>query len=269
MFGQVLVEAATAPQTGTIAMMRPSLVGSFRYSQMEFQMFTGGVYAFRKHRIETTFRPGGAGGMAAGDTLNILTDGGVTNWLMFDSTGKVYLSSNVMAHNTPWGDRVESQSQQVATFNASQPVHLVWETDIDGGSTTVTVNGQTTTVSGLSPMVYGLRNWQAYPGPLSLRMNFASNSTTSSLALSSVKITGDDYDGPIYVDPGGPITENDVTTVPFEAPTTGTWQPQFSLDGLQWKSYGETVSAGFPFGSISFGTQVSSTMLFRLKRVPE
>ena len=54
-FGDVVVEPATAPWTGTAAIMRPAAVGnSLHYSQMEFWV-TGGVYAFRKHRIETIF----------------------------------------------------------------------------------------------------------------------------------------------------------------------------------------------------------------------
>jgi hypothetical protein len=41
-----------------------------------------------------------------------------------------------------------------------------------------------------------------------------------------------------------------IATVPFEAPASGIWQPQFSIDGQLWKNYGEPVGAGFPFSSI-------------------
>jgi hypothetical protein len=266
-FGDVVVGNAPSPWSGTAAMMRPALTGSsFYYSQMRFAMLSGSVYAFRKHRIEATFLFPAS---VAGDALTILTDGGVTNALSFGSSGDVGLAFNVMEYGGPWGDRVVSRYQALSSFDPSQPVHLVWETDIDGGKTTVTINGNSTTVTGLSPDAYGIRNWQLYPGPIDVRLNFSSNGTTRHLALRSVRITGDDYDGPLFVEPDAGVAENDVATVPFEAPASGTWQPQFSIGGTQWKNYGQPIGADFPISSISFGKQVSPAMFFRLERVAE
>lgn len=249
-------------------MMRPALTpgGSAHFSQMQFFMLSGSVYAFRKHRIETTFRFPAS---AAGDSLSISTDGGVTYSLDFAASGEVGLFTNVMELGGYWGDRVVIQYQALDPVDTSQPVHVIWETDIDGGSTTVTINGNPTTVTGLSPEQVGIRNWQYYPGPLIVRFNYSSDGTTRRLALRSVKISGDDYDGPLFVPPDFGVSENDVATVPFVPPTSGTWQPQFSLNGETWKNYGQPVGADFPFSSISFGQRVASRMFFRLSRVEE
>lgn len=265
-FGEVRLENAAAPWTGTTAMMRPLLTpnGVFHYSQMQWVMLSGSVYAFSKHRIETVFR---FPSTAATDALTIFTYGGVTEYLSFGSSGQVGLSTNVMEVGGYWGDRVVSQYRALDPIDTSQPVHLIWETDINGGSTTVTINGNSTTVAGLSPQPTGVRNWQLYPGPLFVRFNYSSNGTSRHLALRSVKITGDDYDGPLFVPPDMGVTENDVATAPFVPPTSGTWQPQFSLDGQIWKNYGQPVGADFPFSSISFGKRVSPNMFFRLSRV--
>lgn len=263
-FGSVVIGSAPSPWTGTAAMMRPAATGSFHYSQMEFIMLSGSVYAFRKHRIETTFRFPTS---VAGEGLTIFTDGGVTSSLSFGSSGGVGLYSNVMEYGGPWGDRVVSQYQALPSFDPAQPVHLVWETDIDGGKTTVTINGNSTTVSGLSPQASGSRNWSLYPGPLFVRINFASSGTTHHLALRSFRITGDDYDGPAFTTTEEAVTENDVVTIPFDAPASGSWQPQFSTDGKQWKNFATTITAANPFTAVSFGKRAAPTMFFRLGRV--
>jgi len=266
-FGEVIITNAPSPWSGTAAMMRPlptGSTGSMCYSQMSFVMLSGSVYAFRKHRIETVFRFLSS---EPGDAMTIHTDGGVTYALNFDSSGSVTLSKNVMAYGTTWGDRIEIVDQSLAPFDPSQPVHLIWETDIDGGKTIITINGNATTVTGLSPQPMGLRNGQMYPGPLYVRMNFSSTGTTRHLALRSVRITGDDYDGPLFVAPDAGITENDVATARFVHPPVGTWQPQFSIDGKTWKNYAQPVSSDFTYDWISFGTRVGPKMLFRVKRV--
>ncbi len=260
-FGSVVIGNAPSPWTGTAAMMRPATAGSFYYSQMEFIMLSGSVYAFRKHRIETTFRFPTS---VAGDGLTIFTTGGVTNSLSFGSSGGVSLNSNVMEYGGPWGDRVVSQYQALPSFDSAQPVHLIWETDIDGGKTTVTINGNSTTVSGLSPQASGSRNWGLHPGPIFVRINFASSGTTHHLALRSFRITGDDYDGPAFTTTEEAVTENDVVTVPFDPPTSGTWQPQFSIDGKQWKNFTAPINAGNHFSAVSFGKQAAPRMFFRL-----
>ena len=266
-FGEVAIGNAPSPWSGTAAMMRPILTGSsYYYSQMRFVMLSGSVYAFRKHRIETSFKFPAS---VAGDDLTISTDGGVTYSLSFGSSGYVVLYKNVIEYGGHWGDRVVSRYQALSPFDPTQAVHLIWETDIDGGKTTVTINGNSTTVTGLSPDPIGLRNWQLYPGPSHVRMNFSSTGITRHLALRSVRITGDDYDGPLFVEPDAGVYEKDVATVPFEAPASGTWQPQFSIGGTQWKNYGQPIGADFPFSSISFGKQVSPTMFFRLERVAD
>lgn len=247
-------------------MMRPVATGSFHYSQMRFIMLSGSVYAFRKHRIETTFRFPTS---VTGDELKIFTEGGVTSYLGFTSSGGVGLSSNVMEYGGTWGDRVVSQYQALPSFDPAQPVNLVWETDIDGGKTTVTINGTTTTVSGLSPGANGTRNWSLYPGPIFVRINFASSGTTRHLALRSFRITGDDYDGPALTEAGEVVTENDVVTIPFDPPTSGTWQPQFSIDGKQWKNFAGPINSGNHFSAVSFGKQVAPGMFFRLGRVEQ
>jgi hypothetical protein len=265
-FGSVVIGTAPSPWTGTAAMMRPAFTGSYYYSQIECMILGGPVYAFRKHRIETTFRfptP-----MAA-ESLTIHTDGGVTNHLIFTSSGSVSLNSNVMEYGGNWGDRVTSQYQVLPSFDPAQAVHLIWETDIDGGKSTITINGNVTTVNGLSPQYVGSRNWWQFPGPLFVRLNFASSGTTRHLALQSLRITGDDYDGPAFTEPGEEITENEVITVPFVPPTSGTWQPQFSVDGKQWRNYGIPISAGFSYTSVSFGKLATDKMFFRLGSVNE
>jgi hypothetical protein len=266
-FGDVVIGNAPPPWSGTAAMMRPALTGSaLYYSQMRFFMLSGSVYAFRKHRIETTFQFPASG---VGDALSILTDGGVTYALSFGSSGAVGLDFHVMETDVHLGERLVRKYQALSPIDPSQPVHLIWETDIDGGKTTVTINGNQTTVSGLSPDAYGIRNWQLYPGPIQVRLNFSSTGTTRHLGLRSIRITGDDYDGPLFVAPDAGVSENDVATVPFVAPASGTWQPQFSIDGTQWKNYGQPIGPDFPFSSISFGKQVSPSMFFRLGRVAE
>lgn len=260
-FGSVVIGNAPSPWSGTAAMMRPAVAGSFFYSQIQCMMFSGSVYAFRKHRIETTFRFPASG---AADGLTIHTDGGVTNYLSLTASGGVGLSSNVMEYGGPWGDRVTSQYQVLPSFDPAQAVHLVWETDIDGGKTTITINGNPTTVSGLSPQAFGSRNWGIYAGPIFIRLNFASNETTRHLALRSFRITGDDYDGPAFSEAGDAVSENDVVSIPFNPPTSGTWQPQFSMDGILWKNFAVPINSTNHFSAISFGKRAAPRMFFRL-----
>ena len=259
--GNVVIGNAPSPWTGTAAMMQPTATGGSYRSQMQFIMLSGSVYAFRKHHIETTFRFPTS---VAGDGVTISTNGGVTNFLSFTSSGGVGLNSNVMEYGTPWGDRVVSQHQALPSFDSTQPVHVIWETDIDGGRTTVTINGNPTTVSGLAPKPAGFRNWAFYPGPVFIQIKFASSGTTHHLALRSIRITGDDYDGPAFTTTEEAVTENDVITVPFDPPTSGTWQPQFSIDGTQWKNFAVPINVENHFSAVSFGKQVAPRMFFRL-----
>jgi hypothetical protein len=258
-FGAVEIGTAPSPWSGTAAFLKPAAVGSFHYSQMQFVMLTGSVYAFRKHRIEMTFQM-----PSAPSNLNIFTDGGVTSYLGLSHAGQAAIETHTGPSDNPVG-----QHQQLPPFDATQPVHLVWETDIDGTKTMVTLNGNATTIPGLTPNLMGLRNWQGYPGPIFIRLNLSAADTHTHLALRSIRIIGDDYDGPLFVEPDGEVSEHDVATVPFQAPESGTWQPQFSIDGQQWKNYAQPVDADFPFSAISFGRRVSPTMFFRLQEVTD
>lgn len=268
-FGQALVEQAPAPWTGTAAILHPDPTGSFHSATLQFILVNGGIYAFRSHRIETTFRFLDAGSLTGDESLRIFTDGGVTYSLDFHANGSVLLFYHVMEYGGYWGDRVVMEHQPMTSFDPEQPVHLIWETDIDAGSTTVSINGQATTVTGLSPVSYGIRNWQLFPGPLFVRFGFEDGGRGRTLAVRSMKITGDDYDGPLYTEPDAGTPESDVITVPFEAPASGIWQPQFSLDGNKWKSYGVPIGADLPFQSVSFSRLVSPTMFFRLEKVDD
>lgn len=270
-FGDVLLEQAPTGWTGTSAVMRSNLTndGPLNYSQMQFDMFAGGVYVFRRHRIDMTFQfmnpasPSGSG-------LTILTDGGVGYSLSFASSGTMTLLTNVMEYDSHWGDRVVTQTTQIGSFDPAAPVHLIWETDVNGGSTTLTINETVNTFTGLSPRLVGLRNWRPFPGPLFIRISLSDVDSDSPVALQSVRITASDYDGPLYEIPVADSLnlEKEVAVVPLSIPDTGTWQPQYSTDGTHWETYGAPISAESMVESVRFGTLVAPQFFFRMSELP-
>lgn len=270
-FGEATVGNAPEPWTGTAAILHPGLTGSMlHYSQLEFRMITGSVYAFRKHRIELVFRFLDQGASGADEAMTISTDGGLAYRLDLSGDGGIGLISGVLEHDPVWGDRVVTQYDPAGSFDPAQPVHVILETDINLRTATVTVNGQARQFTERYPQLGGFRNMVGYPGPVSVRVNFSASSGTTTLALRKVKITGDDYDGPLfhYDTPSEP-TEVDVVTVPFEAPQSGTWQPEFSMDGTKWTSCGGTMAVYSPIHAVSFGRLVSPTMFFRVRKVAD
>jgi len=269
-FGNVNVESAPQPWTGKAAVFHATKVGTkpFFYSQVRFDMVAGWcAYAFRKHRIELTFRFLNPSGLTGGDGLNILTDGGVTYSLFFAADGKAYLTSNKPDPYDPSGTVFDYS--EAGAFDSSSEVQLVWEMDSRHGSSTVTVNGITSTFSGLAQTYLGARNQNLFNGPLWIRLNHEDADSNAPVAVKSIRIVGDDYDGPILdaADLTSPYVERDVVNVPFKIPSTGTWQPEFSMDGSHWVQFGGTLDSSFPAPTACFGKRVSPKMFIRLIRV--
>jgi hypothetical protein len=260
-----------SPETFTCAILRSVAPGNL--AAIEFNLFAGGVYVFRKHRIELTFQFVDPGALAANEGFTIFTEFGVTQSLNFDGSGNVRLRSFVLRvpPNPNWVNNTVPESTPAGSFDPALPVHVVWETDITNARTTVTVNGVAVSKSGLSEVFGGTRNWSTFRGPTEFRLSHQDSGGDGPLAIRSVRITGDDHDGPQYVSSGGPnplFYETDVMTVPFTLPPTGTWQPEFSEDGSAWQTFGGVVNSTQPITSVSFGTLVSPKMFFRLVQVP-
>jgi hypothetical protein len=260
-----------SPETFACAILRSIAPGNL--AAVNFNLFAGGVYVFRKHRIELTFQFVDSGALAANEGFTIFTDFGVTQSLNFDGSGNVRLRSFVprVPPNPNWSNNTVSESTPAGTFDPAMPVHVIWETDIGQARTTVTVNGVAVMKSGLSEVFAGTRNWSAFRGPTEIRLSHQDTAADGPLAIRSVRITGDDHDGPQYESGGGPnplFYETGVMTVPFKLPPTGTWQPEFSEDGSAWKTFGGVVNSNQPITSVSFGTLLSPRMFFRLVEVP-
>ncbi len=260
-----------SPETFACAILRSVAPGNL--AAVEFNLFAGGVYVFRKHRIELTFQFVDPGALAANEGFTIFTEVGVARSLRFRGNGEVILNSHVprVPPNPNGVNNTVTEATSAGTFDPALPVHVIWETDIGQARTTVTVNGVAFTKSGLSEVFAGTRNWSTFRGPTEIRLSHQDTGGDGPLAIRSVRITGDDHDGPQYVSSGGPnplFYETGVMTVPFKLPPTGTWQPEFSEDGSAWQTFGGVVNSTQPITSVSFGTLVSPKMFFRLVQVP-
>jgi hypothetical protein len=260
-----------SPETFVCAILRSVAPGNL--AAIQFNLFAGGVYVFRKHRVELAFQFVDPGNLAVSEGFSIFTEFGVTHSLNFQGNGNVMLRSFVprVPPNPNGSNNTVTEATPAGSFNPALPVHVVWETDIIQARTTVTVNGVAVTKSGLSEVFAGIRNWSTFRGPTEIRLSHQDAGGDCPLAIRSVRITGDDHDGPQYVSAGAPsplFHETDVMTVPFNLPPTGAWQPQFSEDGLIWQTFGGVVNSSQPITSVSFGTLVSPRMFFRLVEVP-
>ncbi len=260
-----------SPETFACAILRSVAPGNL--AAIEFNLFAGGVYVFRKHRIELTFQFVNPAALAVNEGFTIFTDTGVTQSLRFRGNGDVILSSYVprVPPNPNGSNNTVTEATPAGSFNTALPVHVVWETDINQARTTVTINGVAVTKSGLSEVFSGARNWSVFRGPTAIRLSHQDSGGDGPLAIRSVRITGDDHDGPQYQSTGGAnplFHETNVMTVPFKLPSTGNWQPQFSEDGAIWQTFGGVVNATKPITSVSFGTLVSPRMFFRVVAAP-
>lgn len=231
-----------------------------RYAQPELRLIAGGVYAFKKHRIEAHFKTAGSG-------LTILTDAALTYSLDFRDDGVVYLNYRHWVEDSYWGPRVEIGTEPAGTYGADEPVHLVWILDADTLSTSVTINGVTHTRSGLAQVFPGLRNGVGYPGPGSIRL---SSGQGGSVALRSLKVTGDLWAGPMWLtgDERWGV-ETDVVEVPVSVPATGTWQPEFCINGVDWVPFGAPITQQDSVTGFAFGTLVARSACARLQSVTD
>jgi hypothetical protein len=260
-----------SPETFACAILRSVAPGNL--AAIHFNLFAGGVYVFRKHRIELTFQFVDPAALGVSEGFTVFTEFGVTRSLRFRGNGEVILSSFVprVPPNPNGSNNTVPEDSPAGNFNPALPVHVIWETDINQSRTTVTINGVAVTKSGLSEVFGGTRNWSAFRGPTEFRLSHQDSGGDGPLAIRSVRITGDDHDGPQYDSSGGPnplFHETDVMTIPFKLPPAGNWQPQFSEDGSAWQTFGGVVNSTQPITSVSFGTLVSPKMFFRLVQVP-
>lgn len=267
--GEVTIEDGSPGWSGTVARMvavKQSPTSTSAYSQHSYWLFGGGVYVFRKNRIEMEFKFGSPELLAADEGLRISTFGGVTNWLEFRPGGEVVLNANDLDPGTG----TTSSSESVAgVFDRTQPVQVVWEFDGEAGTTTVTVNGVAVERSGLGVSSSGIRNYLLYPAPWQVVMRFSDLDSQSSLDLRSFRVVGCGYDGPLFHTAGDPLSSFDLDQVvlPLELPATGIWQPQFSLDMEDWVAFGVPLSAPVFFDSVLCGKVGEQGMYVRLVEV--
>lgn len=250
-------------------MSNPALPTDLSYSQLQFDLFAGGVYAFRKHRIEMRFKWGNPAGFSGLDGLRLMTDGGVTYSLDFHPDGSVKLFSEVLVNDPIFGWRVTEQMTHAGDFDPALPVHAILETDVAAKTAKVTVNGVVHTVSGLAELGYALRNGELFSGPFQLRLSLDDRFQDAPLALESFRISGSDYDGPLLQQAGDPqvYSEEGVVVLPVKVPPTGSWRPEFSLDGVAWTPFAVPLTAGNKVVSAAFGSVVSPRAMVRLRSV--
>lgn len=272
--GKAVIGFAPSELADTAALLSSDWDGesSFAYSQLQLQLMNGGVYAFRKNRIEIQFQFTNPDAASPGDEFSIFTDGGVTYSLHISTSGQTFISTNVIA-SSPWGDRVTQVTTELGSVKVRKPIHLIWEIDDEDKTTTVTLNGSSTTFDNLSVRSPALRNSVHYPGPMWIRLNYNDTGSQEALALKSVRVTGSKWDGPFFRSgaayPWG--TETGILTLDMRPPQLGTWQPEYSFDGSNWTSFGSPVSrfSRHNLRDFDFGTQISNVGLVRFREVQQ
>ncbi|MDB2673690.1 hypothetical protein N9Y81_01915 [Akkermansiaceae bacterium] len=272
--GKAVIGFAPSELADTAALLSSDWDGesSFAYFQLQLQLMNGGVYAFRKNRIEIQFQFTNPDAASPGDEFSIFTDGGVTYSLHISTSGQTFISTNVIA-SSPWGDRVTQVTTELGSVKVRKPIHLIWEIDDEDKTTTVTLNGSSTTFDNLSVRSPALRNSVHYPGPMWIRLNYNDTGSQEALALKSVRVTGSKWDGPLFRSdaayPWG--TETGILTLDMRPPQLGTWQPEYSFDGSNWTSFGSPVSrfSRHNLRDFDFGTQISNVGLVRFREVQQ
>ncbi len=274
-FGNPTIGDAPAGWQGTAALLttpESTNHGAHRLCQLRFRLTAGGVYAFRRHRIETTFQFPQTEDPESVATLNFHFDGSAVTWLSFGRDGSVRLAAEVMEPLAEGGEREARVVKKLTTLETGVPVHLFLELDSPARSARISVNGAIFTVSDLQPLGGGLRNRGLHPGPIDIRVSHDSYDKPNTVALKAIRITGSDYDGPLLHDgelPSQPSSaEIGVVTIPFAPPATGAWYPQFSVDGRTWMDMGAPHDEGQVPTHVSFGALIAPRMFFRTVEIP-
>ena len=79
---------------------------------------------------------------------------------------------------------------ELGSVNATKPTHLIWEIDDEDKTTTVPLNGSSTTFDNLSVRSPALRNSVHYPGPIWIRLNHNDTGSQEARTQKSVKANG-------------------------------------------------------------------------------
>ena len=271
-FGKAIIGFAPSELADTAALLFSDCDGESSSAYSQLQLMNGGVYAFRKNRIEIYFQFTNPNAASPGDEVSIFTDGGVTYSLRISTSGQSFISTNVIA-SSPWGDRVTQVTAELGSVNVRKPIHLIWEIDDEDKTTTVTLNGSSTTFDNLSIRSPALRNSLDYPGPIWIRLSYNDTGSQEALALKSVRVTGSKWDGPLFrsdaASPWG--KETGILTLDMRPPQLGTWQPEYSFDGSNWISFGSPVSrfSRHNLKGFDLGTQISNVGLVRFREVQQ